>query len=74
MSGSRSRGSAEIVRQALFLVVLLLIAVGCGVKQSGDLESVDNAMAKAGSSRVEMTAVVRKREMFRGTGVYDYKT
>jgi hypothetical protein len=60
------------MRRALVLLLLLPVAAGCGAKQSGELESVDNAMAKAGTSRVEMKLVFKGQPRITAEGTFDY--
>jgi hypothetical protein len=65
-------GKEVLMRNALILLVLALLAVGCGAKESGLAES-DEALKDAGSSRMEMT--VADSELppgFTATGSIDY--
>jgi hypothetical protein len=61
------------MRRALLVLVLVPLTAGCGAAKHGALDKASNAIADAGSSRIEMTFTEGERTIFTADGAFDYR-
>jgi hypothetical protein len=62
-----------LIRRGLVLLLLLPVLAGCGAKPSEDLSGADDAMAKAGTARVEMKLAFAGKTRMTAEGVFDFE-
>lgn len=60
-------------RGLLLLAVLAPLAAGCGAQRGNELSDAQGALAKAGTSRIEMTLQAGGKTLYVANGSFDYE-